>query len=170
MGGTWNRNGNILFSSDALGRVQRVLAAGRAPADVPHHPGNTETYPFFLPDEQHYLARHGRVPGSADSGIWLSSIASPESRQILPDFSNPEFVELMPGSRVGQVLFTRNGMLVALPFDTKRLEPASNVFPVAQAVEGSSGRWASSRGLLAYVSGQRAGRQYTWRDRKGRNL
>ena len=134
MGGTWNRNGDILFSSDALGRVQRVSAAGGAPSDVPHQPGIAHTYPFFLPDGQHYLARRGRVPGSADSGIWLSSIASPESRQILPDFSNPEFVEPMPGSRVGQVLFTRDGTLMALPFDTKRLEPAGNAFPVAQAV------------------------------------
>jgi eukaryotic-like serine/threonine-protein kinase len=170
MGGTWNRNGDILFSSDALGRVQRVSAGGGAPSDVPYEPGIAQTYPFFLPDGQHYLARRRRAPGSADSGIWLSSIASPESRQILPDFSNPEFVEPIPGGRVGQVLFTRNGMLMALPFDTKRLEPAGNVVPVAQAVAGSSDHWTSSRGLLAYVSGQRASRQYTWRDRKGRNL
>ncbi len=170
MGGTWNRRGDILFSSDALGRVQRVSATGGAPVDVPYQPGITQTYPFFLPDGQHYLARRDRVPGAAGSGIWLGSIASPESRQILRDFSNPEFVEPMPGSRVGQVLFTRNGMLMALPFDTKRLEPAGNVFPVAQAVAGSSGQWSSSRGLLTYVSGQLASRQYAWRDRKGRNL
>jgi Tol biopolymer transport system component len=170
MGGTWNRNGDILFSTDALGRVQRVSASGGAPSDIPHQPGVAQTYPFFLPDGQHYLARRDRVPGSADSGIWLSSIASPDSRQILPDFSNPEFVEPMPGSRVGQVLFTRNGTLMALPFDTNRLEPAGSVFPVAQGVAGSSGHWTSSRGLLAYASGQRASRQYVWRDRKGRNL
>ena len=170
MGGTWNRNGDILFSSDALGRVQRVLATGGAPSDVLHQPGITQTYPFFLPDGQHYLALRGRVPGATAAGIWLNSISSPESRQILPDFSDPEFVEPMPGSQMGHVLFTRNGMLMALPFDTRRLEPAGNATPVAQAVEASSGRWASSRGLLAYVSGQHASRQYTWRDRSGRSL
>ncbi len=170
MGGIWNRNGDILFSSDALGRVQRVSATGGAPSDVPHQPGITETYPFFLPDGEHYLVRRNRVPGSAGSGIWLNSIASAESRQVLPDFSNPEFVEPMPGSRMGQVLFARNGRLMALPFDTRRLEPAGSASPVAQPVEGSSGRWASSRGLLAFVSGQHASRQYTWQDRTGRNL
>jgi hypothetical protein len=148
MGGTWNRKGDILFSTDALGRVQRVAATGGAPSDVPHQPGVACTYPFFLPDGQHYLARRGRFPGSGDSGIWLSSIVSPESRQILPDSSNPEFVEAMPGSHVGQVLFTRNGTLMALPFDTKRLEPAGNEFPVAQLVAGSPGQWTSSPGLL----------------------
>ncbi len=136
MGGTWNRNGDILFSTDALGLVQRVSAAGGEPTDVPHQPGTAQTYPFFLPDGKHYLVRRNRVPGAADSGIWVSSIASPESRRILPDFSNPEFVEPIPGSRVGQVLFTRNGMLMALPFDTRRLEPAGIAFPVAQQRRG----------------------------------
>ncbi len=170
MGGTWNRKDDILFSSDALGRVQRVSASGGGLSDVPHQPGIDQTHPFFLPDGQHYLVMRGRVPGSADSGIWLSSIASSESRKILPDFSNPEFVEPMPRSQVGQILFTRNETLMALPFDTRRLEPAGNAFPVAQRVVGSSGHWTSSRGLLAYVSGQHAGRQYVWRDRTGGNL
>ena len=116
------------------------------------------------------LAKRERVPGAAGSGIWLNSMASPESRQILPDFSNPEFVEPMPGSQLGQVLFTRNGTLMTLPFDTKRLEPAGNVLRVAQPVAESSGQWSSTRGLLAYGSGQRANRQYIWRDRKGRNF
>jgi eukaryotic-like serine/threonine-protein kinase len=170
MGGTWNRKGDILFSTDALGRVQRVSAAGGPPSDVPHQPGIDQTHPFFLPDGEHYLAKRDRVAGSANSGIWLNSIASTHSQQILRDFSNPEFVEPMPGKRVGQVLFTRNGTLMALPFDTKRLEAAGNVFPVAQGVAGSFGRWTSSRGLLAYASGQRANWQYVWQDRNGGNL
>jgi len=169
-GGTWNRSGDILFSTDAFGRVERISAAGGAPSDVPHQPGATHMYPFFLPDGQHYLTRRDRVPGSAVSGIWLNSIASPESRQILPDFANAEFVAPVPGSRVGQVLFTRNGTLMALPFDTNRLEPAGDMFPVAQGVAGGPGHWTSGRGVLAYLSGQRGNWQYVWRDRKGRNL
>jgi serine/threonine protein kinase/Tol biopolymer transport system component len=170
MGGTWNPKGDILFSTDALGRVQRVSANGGAPSDVSHQSSIASFYPFFLPDGQHYLVRRARVPGSADSGIWLSSIASPESRQILPDSSNPQFVEPMPGSHVGQVLFTRNGTLMALPLDMKRLEPAGNALPVAQRVAESPGRWTSGRELLAYLSGQRANWQYVWRDRTGRTL
>jgi Tol biopolymer transport system component len=169
-GGTWNRSGDILFSTDALGRVQRLPASGGAPADVPQQPGGERTYPYFLPDGEHYLALRGRVAGAASSGIWLSSMASPESRRILPDLSNPEFAAPAPGSRVGQVLFTRNGTLMALPFDTKRLEAAGNAVPVAQGVAGAAGHWTSSRGLLAYVSGQRRDWRYVWRDRKGKIL
>ena len=170
MGGTWNRNGDILFSTDALGKVQRVSAAGGAPSDVPDHPGVDQFYPFFLPDGQHYLVRRSRLPGAAGSGVWLSSLASAESRQILPDFTNPEFVGPAAGSRVGHVLFTRNGTLMALPLDTKRLEPAGNVFRVAQAAAPAFGRWTANSGLLAYVSGQRENWQYVWRDRHGRNV
>jgi Tol biopolymer transport system component len=170
MGGTWNRGGDIIFSTDALGRVQRVSATGGAPSDVPRQPAMASFCPFFLPDGQHYLTRRNRVAGSADSGIWLSSITSPESRQILPDFSSPEFVEPMPGSHVGQVLFTRNGTLMALPFDTKALEAAGNARPVAQGVAESPGQWTFCRELLAYLSGKIGKWQYVWRDRTGRNL
>jgi Tol biopolymer transport system component len=170
MGGTWNRTGDILFSTDALGRVQRVPDSGGPPSDVPHQPGTNDFYPFFLPDGEHYLVRRSRVPGPADSGIWLSSIASAESRQILPDFSKPEFVEGITGSNAGQVLFTRNGTLMGLPFDTKALGPAGNARPVAQPVAELPGDWTFCRGLLAYLSGKAANWQYVWRDRTGRNL
>lgn len=72
------------------------------------------------------------------------------------------------------VLFTRAGALMALPFDMNRLEAAGEAFPVAQgtAEETRSHSLAatSNQGVLAYVSGQRAGWQYVWRDRQGRNL
>ncbi len=170
MGGTWNRQGDILFSTDALGRVQRISGSGGAPSDVPHQPGVTQTFPYLLADGQHYLSRGGRNTGVAAAGIWLNSIATPESRRILPDFSNPEFVEPIPGSPVGKVLFMRNATLMALPFDTKRLEPAGDAYAVAQQVTASAGQWTAGRGLLAFVSGQRARWQYVWRDRSGRNL
>ena len=168
MGGTWNRRGDILFSTDALGRVERISANGGAPSDVPHPADVTQTHPFFLPDGQHYLALRGRNAASPGAGIWLNSIASADSRQILPDLSNAEFVESMSGSQVGQVLFTRNGALMALPFNTKRLEPAGTAYPVGQ--QAARDRWTSSRGLLAYVPGQRSKWQYVWRDRKGGKL
>jgi Tol biopolymer transport system component len=175
-GGTWNRAGDILFSTDALGKVQRVSASGGTPSEVPHKPDIAQLFPFFLPDGKHYLVLQGREAGSANSGIWLASIASPESRQILPDFSAPEFVEPITGSQLGHVLFTHNGTLSALPFDTRRLAAAGESVPIAQQVI-SRGTTASplfsasaKQGLLAYVTGARPEAQYAWRDRQGRYL
>jgi Tol biopolymer transport system component len=89
----------------------------------------------------------------------------------VPDVSNAEVVEPPPGSRMGEVLFTRAGTLMALPFDMKRLETVGDAAPVAQSIaEGNESYWlaaSSNEGLLAYVSGQRGGWQYVWRDRQG---
>ena len=169
-GGTWNRDGDILFSTDALGTVQRVAASGGAVTDVPHEQGTIQAYPFFLPDGEHYLVRRGRLLGAPDAGIWLNSIKSSRARRILPDYTSAEFVEPGAGSQMGTVLFARDGTLMALPFDTKRLEPAGNLAPVAQRAGSAAGRWNAIREFLAYVSGHGDTWKYVWRDRQGRNL
>ncbi|HLN00455.1 MAG TPA: protein kinase [Bryobacteraceae bacterium] len=170
LGGTWNRQGDILLGG--LFRVQRVSAVGGVVSNLPEHSA-TGAYPFFLPDGRHYLAIRG-APGSTEAGVWLSSMDGPETRHILPDTSNAEIIEPPPGSQVGEVVFTRAGTLMALPFDMRRLEAAGDAFPVAQRiVAGVNPYWlaaTSNQGTLAYVSGQRGGSQYVWRDRQGRNL
>jgi Tol biopolymer transport system component len=158
-GGTWNRNGDILIG--ALADVQRVPAAGGAVADLPTH----GMYPYFLPDGDHYFYTIASRAGSPQAGIWLNSMSRPEARRVLPDISNLHVFE-PTGSRVGDVLFMRGSTLMALPFDIKRLEPAGEAFQVAQRVAAA----ASGNGVLAYVSGERGGTQYVWRDRQGKNL
>jgi len=170
LGGTWNRNGDILLGG--LTGVQRVSAAGGVVSNLPEHSA-TGIYPFFLPDGRHYLAIRGAA-GSTEAGVWLSSMDGPETRHILPDASDAEIIEPPQGSQVGAVLFTRAGTLMALPFDMKRLEAAGDAVPVAERIAARvSPYWlaaASNQGTLAYVSGQRGGWQYVWRDRHGRNL
>ncbi len=171
-GGTWNVKGDILIGG--LSRVQKVPATGGAVSDLAKHAAITEIYPCFLPDGQHYLATREATTGSPQAGVWLSSIDQPESRRILPDVSDAEIVEPPPGSQVGKVLFTRAGTLMALPFNMKRLEAAGDPFPIAQRIAASfSSHWlaaTSRQGVLAYVSGQRGGRQYVWRNTQGRKL
>lgn len=172
LGGTWNRNGDILLGG--LGRVQRVSEAGGVVSDLPRHSAVREIYPFFLPDGRHYVATRVSSASSTQPGVWLSSMDGPEARRILPDVSNAQVVEPPPGGRVGAVLFTRGGTLMALPFDMERLRAAGDLFPVAQEIAaGRSSRWlasTSSREVLAYVSGRGSDWQDVWRDRQGRNL
>jgi len=169
LGGTWNRNGDILFGG--LSRLQRVSAAGGAVSEFPKHTV-TELYPFFLPDGEHYLA--ARTNAQAETGVWLNSMHGADSQQILPDASSAQFMGPPPGSQIGAVVFTRRDTLMALPFDTKRLEAAGEAFPIAHEIAAGVDFYrlaaASNAGVLAYVSGQRGGWQYVWRDRQGRNL
>ena len=172
-GGTWNRNGDILIG--ALGQVERVSDAGGAISKLPGHGDITELFPAFLPDGRHYVATRNLTGSTIESGLWLDSMDEPEAQRILPDITKAEIVAPMPGARVGAILFTRAGTLMALPFDMKRLASSGDPFPVAQEIAvGTNSNWlaaSSYNGVLAYVSGQRnQSRKYFWRDRQGRNL
>jgi Tol biopolymer transport system component len=170
LGGTWNRSGEILFGG--LAQVQKISAGGGTVSNLPNHAAVTGIFPIFLPDGQHYLATEGGMSGSPETGVWLRSVDGPDKRRILPDFSSVGIAEPPLNSRVGQVLFTRNGNLMALPFDMTDFKAAGEPFPVAGQVASSPYSLAASsgQGLLAYVSGRRSERQYVWRDRQGKIL
>jgi Tol biopolymer transport system component/predicted Ser/Thr protein kinase len=161
VGGTWNRNGDILIGG--LSHVERVSDAGGPLTELP---GNT-FYPVFLPDGHHYL-------GTGNGGVSLNTMDGPQTRRILADNSSTAIVEPPSGSHAGAILFTRSGTLMALPFDMKALEPAGDPFPVAQQIGAGTNSVSlaasSFNGVLAYVSGQRSQWQYVWRDRQGKNL
>lgn len=110
----------------------------------------------------------------ADGGIWLDSIDSGEARQLLPDVTNAAVAAPPAGGRIGAILFSRSGTLMALPFDMHWLAAAGDPFPVVQGVAPSPDyRWlvgASGQGVLAWVSGQSNDWQYVWRDPQGKLL
>jgi eukaryotic-like serine/threonine-protein kinase len=173
VGGTWNRNGDILIGS--LAQLQRVSDAGGAITKLPGHAEIRELFPAFLPDGRHYVAtRYGNGSTPESGGVWLGSMDGPEARRILPDVTRAEVIAPISGGRVGAILFTRAGTLMALPFDMKQLKSSGDPFPVAQEVAmGTNSSWlaaSSYKGVLAYVSGQHSHWQYVWRDRQGRNL
>jgi eukaryotic-like serine/threonine-protein kinase len=171
VGGTWNRNGDILLG--ALWKVQRVFEGGGTPSDIPGHIDVTELYPVFLPDGRHYIATRNNVKDPRQRGLFLGSIDGPEARQILPDVSRAEIIDSPGAGRAGAVLFTRSGSLMALPFDMKRLQAVDHPVPVAQGIAAINGYplfAASADGTLAYISGQQSSWQFVWRDRDGRPL
>lgn len=145
VGGTWNRKGDIVLGG--LFRVQRVADTGGPVTDLP---GPQALWPVFLPDGEHYLATRG--------SIWLRSMKGPEARRILPDLSNVQVVvDPLPNRRDGAVLFTRAGILMALPFDMKRLEPAGEAFTVARGIRATNSGW------LVATSGQESWRMFRGR-------
>lgn len=167
LGGTWNQRGDILIG--ALARVQRISENGGALSDLPGHAAfDRDIWPSFLADGRHYVA----MRSGAQAGVWLESMDSGEARKILPDLTNAAVVAAPPGSRVGAILFTRAGTLMALPFDMKRLTAAGDPYPVAQGIAPSTDfrslATASGQGLVAWVSGQSNAWQFVWRDREGK--
>lgn len=169
VGGTWNSKGDILLG--ALDQVQRVPESGGALTRIPGHANITELFPVFLPDGRHYLAMRG---SGTEPGLWLDSMDSPQARRILPDYTRAQVVAAPPDSRIGAILFTRAGTLMALPFDEKKLEAVGEPYAVAQQIAaGTNANWLASsslNGVVAYVSGELSRRRYVWRDRAGKDL
>jgi serine/threonine protein kinase/Tol biopolymer transport system component len=117
-GGTWNRDGVILFSPDALHGVTRVSAAGGAPVDITtidlaRHE-TSHRWPVFLPDGKHFLYLAANFAGNPEiNAIAMGSLDSSEKRIITPANSNVAYVE------PGYLVYLRDRTLVAQPFSAK---------------------------------------------------
>jgi hypothetical protein len=91
-GGTWNRDGVILFSGGGV--LQRVLAAGGQPTTITElDQSKQETEhlgPYFLPDGRHYLFLAVSSQAS-DSAIYVGSLDSKERTRLLATESNAAY-------------------------------------------------------------------------------
>ena len=182
-GGTWNRDGVILFVPSTGDRVHRVAASGGASSPVTQIDVSKgefgHTWPFFLPDGRHFLyvsyAARAARPEDASS-VFLASLDSNEQRLLFHARSNVAYAPLSPGAAQGHLLYWQSGALHARPFDAKRLRFTGEAFPVAEQVRfvGGSGTAVfsvSETGVLAYQSSPRGElSQLTWFDRSGRGL
>jgi serine/threonine protein kinase len=173
-GGTWNRDGVILFTPDARGPVHRVSANGGkvTEATVYGATDSTHRYPHFLPDGRHflYLVRHGSGAGRGrDPEIRVGSLGSRDSKLVLNVASNVVYAS-------GHLLYVREGALVAQEFDLDRLavkgEPVTLVPDVLMDERFSRGVFSTSgNAVLVYQTGK--GQTLTalrWLDRNGATL
>ncbi|MGH9792088.1 MAG: protein kinase domain-containing protein, partial [Candidatus Acidiferrales bacterium] len=174
--GTWNRDGVILYSPDATSPLHSVPATGGACRQVtqldPARGESTHRWPHFLPDGRHflYLARVG-FGGSAFEGtaIMLGSLDGAPPRALIDAASNAVYAS-------GHILFARESVLMAQPFDSDRLEFTGDAFPIVEQMHYdpsfSRGVFSvSENGVLVYQTGQsRAGTKLTWFDRSGKQV
>jgi eukaryotic-like serine/threonine-protein kinase len=175
-GGSWNRDGVIVFSPNSGGiSIQRISANGGAPTDVTKTKG-VQLFPVFLPGGNHLLYASGGTAETA--GIWVSSLDGRENRRVLPDASGAVFASSTPGERTGHLLFVRENTLMSAPFDPVSAQISGDVVPVSDGVSLSSVTGAylpatvSDNGVLLYaVTGSAGGQsQFGWFDRAGKSL
>jgi Tol biopolymer transport system component len=174
-GGSWSRNGTILFSPFATGPLLAISDRGgpsRAVTGSAEEIGTgTHRFPQFLPDGEHFvfLDRSGRV-GSAGVGVMVGKLgeAAPTKR-LLEGATNA-----VPAG--GHLLYSRDGALLAQRFDPKRLtlegEPRVLVDDLLFNRRFAYGVFsASESGVLAFLTGtQKHLCRLVWRDRSGRAL
>jgi Tol biopolymer transport system component len=168
-GGTWNRDGVIVFAPSGSTPLYRIAASGGDPAaitrlDPPRQ--QSHVYPQFLPDGRHLLF----LSWGVDQGIYLASLDSAETRRLivsdLPAFYAPP----------GQLLFMRQGALFTQRFDADRGEVAGEPVSIADSVAfdthpGNGAFSVSETGTLAYRMGSAANRRrLAWFDRTGKEV
>ncbi|MGA9980562.1 MAG: protein kinase [Candidatus Sulfotelmatobacter sp.] len=173
-GGTWNKNGDIIFTpSGMLGvGLYRIPASGGTPTPIASPDRNLKEdslrWPFFLPDGIHYLYSAINITGRKDLyAIYVSALNSTERHLILKTQGNAAYVDS------GHLLFYKDRTLFAQNFDLKDFkltgEPVAIFTDVGFSPRISKAVFsASSSGLLmAQKGGESAADQLVWFDRAG---
>jgi Tol biopolymer transport system component len=180
-GGSWSRDGLILYGTLGGAGLSTVPAAGGAQRRVlAPDASQLETdfaNPVFLPDGRHYFYSifSGRREGR---GTFVSSIDGGRRHRVVEDASNVAIAEL-PGRGVF-LFFVRDTALMVQPFDTAALAVTGDPLALGDVVGGSfdgtgalGGRRTfsvSNTGLAIFdpVS-TRLDSHLFWIDRDGRN-
>jgi Tol biopolymer transport system component/tRNA A-37 threonylcarbamoyl transferase component Bud32 len=168
IGGTWNRDGVIVVSLGGL--LHRLAATGGEPKPLrPLAEGETaQRWPQFLPDGKHYL--YLSVSSRPDlQGIYAASLDGGERKRIVASDANAWYVPS------GQLLYMRGDVLMAQPFDLRKLLLQGEPHPIAdhivRTVTAPGAIFAaSSNGVLVWRSGNGSDSLLEWFDRSGKKL
>ena len=178
-GGSWSRDAVILFSGSGAGKGEgllRISSAGGVPTVVTTIDTATgedaHRWPHFLPDGRHffYTALTGTCcPASQPAMIRIGSLDPAEATITLLQ------AESSVAYASGHVLFARDEILMAQPFDLNTRRLKSDAFPLAEHVRPEGSRYVgasvSENGTLVYAGDRSlAPQQLTWFDRAGRVL
>jgi serine/threonine protein kinase len=168
-GGTWNREGTIVFVPSGPSPIVRVSAHGGEVSSVPiaNEPGTLYRSPQFLPDGRHFL--YCAVTAAGKSGVYLGDLDGSETRHLLDADAAASL------SSSGYLVFVRQQALFAQRFDPVHLSLAGSPVPVVGQVATSRNHIAalstSSVGPIVFRSGSAEGaRQLTWVGRTGEQL
>jgi Tol biopolymer transport system component len=166
-GGSWSREGVIVFAPTAVGQIFRIPAEGGPPTAITHPARPSQfghVFPRFLPDGRQFVFfARGNAEGR---GIYLGSFDGTEKRLVAADSA----AVLAPS---GHLLFVRQGALFAQRFEWNRATPVGEPVAVGDAVgvgqeQGPVGLAASMAGPIAYRTAVRnTERQFIWFDRSG---
>jgi hypothetical protein len=176
-GGTWNRDGVIIFQKVWSEGLMTVPAGGGSSEKLTQlHEDRFEIahrWPTFLPDGRHflyYVVSTTNPSTSEYSGIYVGSLDGEEPRLILKSESRGLYSQ-------GHVLYRAGSTLMARPFDVKALRFTGDPIPVSTDIPGGGISWggaqfgASESGVIVHMRGAEAtSTQLSWRDRSGKIL
>jgi eukaryotic-like serine/threonine-protein kinase len=175
-GGSWGRKGDIVFAPASRRSIYRVLESGGTAVPVTKvssSASDSQRWPFFLPDGIHFLyisGLAGGIPGTV-AEINIGSVDGMPPKEVLSNLLNAVYAP------PGYLLFVRDGVLMAQPFDPDRLQLTGDALPILESVASNLGFQkaifsVSENGILAYQAGSGSGftNDLIWMDRIGKQL
>jgi serine/threonine protein kinase len=173
-GGTWNKDGLIVFAPKPLGGLFTVSSLG-GPVKELTKPDlgrfeSSHRWPMFLPDGKHFLYLAANFSGKFDyNAIFVGSLGSQEKHFVVNASSNAAYVE------PGYLLYLRDRTLVAQPFDLRRFslndQPRSLSDEVLYFSQVDRAAFSANSDVLVAQTGRGASiSQLTWYDRAGKEL
>ena len=174
-GGTWNRDGVILFSPEVFTGLERVSSAGGTPVEVTKPDASrfesSHRWPVFLPDQRHFLYLAANFSGRFEKNmIYVGALDSDEKRPIVSASSNAAYAE------PGYLLYARDNSLMAQRFDPGNYTVSGDPFTISDGVQyfpqtDLAVFDVAGKEILAVQTGKGAAKsQLTWFDRNGRQL
>ena len=175
--GAWSKDGVILFAPSTLDPIHRVSASGGVSEPVTKLDSakgeTTHRWVTFLPDGRHFLytaAGHNVGANSETNGVYAGELGGETKKLILKTRSNLFYAN-------GRLLYVRDGVLLAQPFDLMRLELSGLPVPIAEGVLVHNDFFradfaVSENGVLAYHQGSGGSDKLLlyWYDRQGKQL
>jgi serine/threonine protein kinase/Tol biopolymer transport system component len=150
LGGTWNREGTIVFLSSGTDGLFKVPAAGGEPTPLASftHPEGLHHRPIFLPDGRRFL--YFVVPDA----VYLGSIDDGSPVRI------PARTDAAAYAPPGYLVQRQGPSLVAQRFNSDLSKPLGDPVPIAEnavprypgGLRGSASFSVSDNGVLAYAT------------------
>lgn len=170
-GGSWNRDGVILFSPTSTGGIYRIPASGGTVQEATKLNSskneNSHRWPCFLPDGRHFafIAWNGST-GTAAAQVYAGSLESQDTAFLTESGGRASYA--LPG----YLLFVRGSNLMAQPFDSRHLrlsgEPTPIVEQLGRDYTFSAAYSVSDTGVLVAHNGGVSTSALTWYDRSGK--
>jgi len=168
-GGAWSPDGTIVFTGAPNSPMSRISASGGSVLPATTFEGlsgiTSHNWPQFLPDGRHYLF-YQRSDKPEQQGIYVTSLDSAGTTRVIGSTGAGLY-----GS--GHLLFVREGMLFAQPFDDRTLRAGGDAIRIADHVGyfsaslGYAAITVSPAGVLAYGPTVALTTSLQWRDRAG---
>ncbi len=171
-GGTWSRDGIVVFTPDSNTPLFAVSAEGGEPRQLTNFSeargDNSHRHPFFLPDGRRFLYMARSVRGSEANTVMVGSLDGETDVEIMRSPAAAEYA-------AGHLLYLRATNLMVRPFDEENLVLSGEGIELADGLKviggAARGAFSATADILTFQRGKAETlSELVWLDRNGDRL